>query len=130
MTGGVDWIWRVPNDQAKQLKAVSNITVLSAETMRVGFLQFDALGRTPGSVPLKDARVRQAISYAIDRKSMLDNLVGGGARIMNSACFIDQFGCTDKGVPRYDYDPASQETAGRRRIPQRLQDRDLCLSRA
>ncbi len=37
---------------------------------------------------------------------MLDNLVRGGARIMNSACFIDQFGCTDKGVPRYDYDPA------------------------
>ena len=25
---------------------------------------------------------------------------------MNSACFIEQFGCTDKGVPRYDYDPA------------------------
>ena len=106
MTGGVDWIWRVPKDQIKQLKAVPNISVLSAETMRVGFLQFDALGRTPSAVPLKDVRVRQAISYAIDRKSMLDNLVGGGARIMHSACFIDQFGCTDKGVPRYDYDPA------------------------
>jgi peptide/nickel transport system substrate-binding protein len=24
---------------------------------------------------------------------------------MNSACFIDQFGCTDKGVPRYEYNP-------------------------
>lgn len=105
MTGGVDWIWRVPKDQADQLKAVPNVTVLSAETMRVGFLQFDSLGRTPAAEPLKDARVREAISYAVDRKSMLDNLVGGGARIMNSACFIDQFGCTDKGVPRYGYDP-------------------------
>jgi peptide/nickel transport system substrate-binding protein len=106
MTGGVDWIWRVPQDQAKQLKSAPNITVLSAETMRVGFLQFDALGRTPGAVPFKDVRVRQAVSYAIDRKAMIDNLVGGGARIMHSACFIDQFGCTDKGVPRYDYNPA------------------------
>jgi peptide/nickel transport system substrate-binding protein len=106
MTGGVDWIWRVPKDQATQLKSAPNITVLSAETMRVGFLQFDALGRTPGAVPFKDPRVRQAVSYAIDRKAMIDNLVGGGARIMNSACFIEQLGCTDKGVPRYDYNPA------------------------
>jgi peptide/nickel transport system substrate-binding protein len=106
MTGGVDWIWRVPKDQAQQLKTVPNLAVLSAETMRVGFLQFDSLGRTPGAEPLKDVRVRQAIAHAIDRKSMLDNLVGGGARIMNSACFIDQFGCTDKGVPTYDYNPA------------------------
>jgi peptide/nickel transport system substrate-binding protein len=106
MTGGVDWIWRVPKDQATQLKSAPNISVLAAETMRVGFLQFDALGRTPGAVPFKDARVRQAVSYAIDRKAMIDNLVGGGARIMHSACFIDQFGCTDKGVPHYDYNPA------------------------
>jgi peptide/nickel transport system substrate-binding protein len=106
MTGGVDWIWRVPKDQAAQLKTVPNISVLSAETMRVGFLQFDTLGRTPEAAPLKDVRVRQAISHAIDRKSMLDNLVGGGARIMNTACFIDQFGCTDKGAPTYAYDPA------------------------
>jgi peptide/nickel transport system substrate-binding protein len=106
MTGGVDWIWRVPKDQATQLKSAPNITVLSAETMRVGFLQFDALGRTPGAVPFKDPRVRQAVSYAIDRKAMIDNLAGSGARIMHSACFIDQFGCTDKGVPRYEYNPA------------------------
>jgi len=106
MIGGVDWIWRVPNDQAKQLKTVPNISVLSAETMRVGFLQFDSLGRTPGAEPFKDVRVRQAIAHAIDRKSMLTNLVGDGARIMNAACFIDQFGCTDKGIPTYDYNPA------------------------
>ncbi|MDE1567531.1 ABC transporter substrate-binding protein [Aquabacter sediminis] len=106
MTGGLDWIWRVQADQAKQLGAVPNITVLAAETMRVGFLQLDSQGRTPGAEPLKDPRVRQAIAYAIDRKAMVDNLVRGGARVMNSACFIDQFGCTDKGVPRYDYDPA------------------------
>lgn len=106
MTGGVDWIWRVQADQAKQLESVPNLKVLAAETMRVGFLQLDARGQSPGAAPLKDVRVRQAIAYAIDRKAMLDNLVRGGARIMNSACFIDQFGCTDKGVPRYDYDPA------------------------
>ncbi|MGY2052359.1 ABC transporter substrate-binding protein [Methylobacterium sp. JK268] len=106
VTGGIDWIWRIPSDQAEQLKSAPGVTVLSAETMRVGFLQFDVLGRAQANSPLKDPRVRQAISYAIDRKAMVDNLVRGGARVMNSACFIDQFGCTDAGVPRYRYDPA------------------------
>ena len=106
MTGGVDWIWRVPTDQAKQLESVPNVTVLAAETMRVGFLQFDAIGRSDSNTPLKNEKVRQAISHAIDRKAMVDNLVRGGARVMNSACFIDQTGCTDEGVPRYAYDPA------------------------
>ncbi len=105
ITGGVDWIWRVQADQAGQMSAVPNIDVLAAETMRVGFLQLDATGRSPGSAPLKDARVRQAISYAIDRNAIVDNLVRGGARVMHSACFIDQVGCTDDGVPRYDYNP-------------------------
>ncbi|UMY17946.1 ABC transporter substrate-binding protein [Methylobacterium organophilum] len=106
VTGGIDWIWRVPSDQAEQLKTSPGVTVLSAETMRVGFLQFDSLGRAQANSPLKDARVRQAIAYAIDRKAMVDNLVRGGARVMNSVCFIDQFGCTDQGMPRYGYDPA------------------------
>jgi len=106
MTGGVDWIWRVPADQAKQLEAVPNVSVLAAETMRVGFLQFDAAGRTDANSPMKNVKVRQAISLAIDRKAMVDNLVRGGARVMHSACFIDQVGCTDAGVPRYAYDPA------------------------
>ncbi|MGA7974408.1 MAG: ABC transporter substrate-binding protein [Pseudolabrys sp.] len=106
MAGDVDWVWRVPKDQAEQLKKVPNITVLQAESMRVGFLQFNALGQLPSAKPLKDVRVRQAISYAINRESMVKNLVGSTARIMNSACFIGQAACTDKGVMRYSYDPA------------------------
>lgn len=51
MTGGVDWIWRVPSDQADQLRAAPNITILNSETMRVGFLQFDTLGRAKENSP-------------------------------------------------------------------------------
>lgn len=105
MTGGVDWIWRVPKDQADQLKSMPNLTVLSAETMRVGFLQFDAAGRSDPNSPMKKEKVRQAIAYAIDRPAMVKNLVSGGSRVMNSACFIEQTGCTDEGVPRYEYNP-------------------------
>lgn len=106
MTGGVDWIWRVPVDQAKQLGKAPKITVLTGESMRVGFLQFDSIGASDPNSPLKDVRVRQAISYAIDRKAMVDNLVGTGSRIMNSACFIEQIACSDASVVKYEYNPA------------------------
>ena len=54
---------------------------------------------------MKKEKVRQAVAYAIDRQAMVKNLAGEGARVMHSACFIDQTGCTDDSVPRYEYNP-------------------------
>lgn len=104
MSGGVDWIWRVPPDQAKQLEAVPTLTVTSGETMRIGYLVFDATPETP-TPALKDARVRRALNMAIDREAIVKNLVGEGARVIDSACFPSQFGCTSEGVAHYSYDP-------------------------
>ena len=74
MTGGVDWIWRLPSDQADSLRSVPDVSVLSSETMRVAFLVFEMQGDDPAMKPLKDERVRKAISMSIDRKAMVDNL--------------------------------------------------------
>ncbi len=106
MTGGIDWIWRVPSDQADSLKAIPGISVLSSETMRVAFLIFEMQSDDPAIKPMKDERVRKAISMAIDRKAMVDNLVRGGSRVMNAACFIEQTACVQNTVAKYSYDPA------------------------
>ncbi len=37
---------------------------------------------------------------------MIKSLVGEGARVIHTVCFPSQFGCTDQGAARYDYDPA------------------------
>jgi len=103
LTGGLDWIWRVDKDQAGKLKQMPNLSVVSGETMRVGYVGMRT--ETDHNSPLKDLRVRRAIEHAINRKSMADNLVGGGSRVIYSACFPEQFGCT-QNVPKYDYDPA------------------------
>jgi peptide/nickel transport system substrate-binding protein len=55
--------------------------------------------------PLRDIRVRQAIAYAIDREAILASLVGPGARVPKSFCYVSQFGC-DQDVVQYGYDPA------------------------
>jgi peptide/nickel transport system substrate-binding protein len=51
-------------------------------------------------------RVRKAIAHAIDRESIVKNIVGAGSRVLHTQCFPSQFGCTDEGAPRYKYDPA------------------------
>lgn len=102
LAGGLDWIWRVPKDRAENLKKVPNISVVAGETMRIGYIGFDAAGRA-GKSPLQDLRVRKAIAHAIDRQAIVDNLVGGGSRVVHAACFPTQLGCTGD-VARYEYD--------------------------
>jgi peptide/nickel transport system substrate-binding protein len=105
MSGGADLIMSVPLDQAEQLKAVPSLQVVQGETMRIVFLHFNILPNTPAP-QLKDIRVRKAICHAIDRQTMVDQIVGKTARVLNTQCFPSQVGCTDEGAPRYNYDPA------------------------
>ncbi len=42
---------------------------------------------------------------AIDRAAIVKAIVGPGARIIDTACFPEQFGCTTEGVTHYPYDP-------------------------
>ncbi|CAM3675720.1 ABC transporter substrate-binding protein [Paracidovorax anthurii] len=106
MTGAIDWIWRVPADQAESLKAMPQLSVLSGETMRVGFMSINNAGSTPESAPFKDARVRQAVNYAINRKGFADSLVRGGSQPVYAPCFRTQVGCVTTKVVRYEYNPA------------------------
>lgn len=104
VTGGIDWIWGVPSENAKQLATMPNVTVKAAPTTRMSFLSLDAAGRS-GDTPIKDVRVRRAMAYAIDRKAIATELVGEGAEVLKSMCDPRQFGCATD-VPDYPYDPA------------------------
>jgi peptide/nickel transport system substrate-binding protein len=102
-SGRLDWMWRVPADQVDRLNAMPTINVLNASTMRIGYLQFDAVGKS-GDNPFTDRRVRQAVNHAIDRDAIVDNLVRGDSVVINAACHPAQFGCIDD-VTTYEYDP-------------------------
>jgi peptide/nickel transport system substrate-binding protein len=102
LSGGVEFVMNVRKDQADQVKSVPNLQVVSGETMRIAFLHFNAQ-EASAFAPLKDVRVRRALNHAIDRESMVKNLVGESARVIHTICFPSQFGCTDEGAPRYEY---------------------------
>lgn len=107
LTGGVDWIWRVTPDQARNLQRRRGLTLASGGTVRFHYLQMDAAGRsgTEGN-PMRDVRVRRAINHAIDRAGIVRNLVGEGSDVIHTACHPDQFGCVQDGVTRYEFNPA------------------------
>ncbi len=108
ITGGLDWIWMVPPDQAKKLASMPNIKVIAAETMRIGYLTMDAAGVTlkhgMNDDPFKKLKVRQAVNYAVNREAIAKNLVGGQSKPVYSACYPTQFGCT-QDVVKYKYNP-------------------------
>ena len=90
-------------DQAQRISAQGQFTVKNASTMRIGYLNFDAMGRHSEN-PMNDVRVRRAIAHAIDREGIVNALVGGESIVVHSLCFPSQFGCT-QDVPKYDYNP-------------------------
>jgi len=103
LTGGLDWIWDVPKDQAEQLESMGAVTVENAKTMRISYIAFDVNG-TSGDKHFMDKRVREAVAHAIDRAAITRNMVGPASVVIDAACHPDQFGCTDD-VPKWDYDP-------------------------
>ncbi|MEM6849166.1 MAG: ABC transporter substrate-binding protein, partial [Pseudomonadota bacterium] len=103
LTGGVDWIWDVPKDQAERLAERGGVQVENAKTMRVSYLTFDVGGRS-GQGYFSNPLVRKAVSHAIDRDAIARNLVGPASVVIHAACHPDQFPCTSD-VPQYDYDP-------------------------
>jgi peptide/nickel transport system substrate-binding protein len=101
LSGGLDLVWYVPPDQVENLRGVKGLSVTAGETMRVGYIYFDAAGRS-GNTPLKDVRVRKAIAYAIDRTQFAKTFFGTEARVLAAPCFPTQFGCF-QGAEKYDF---------------------------
>ncbi|MFK7965493.1 MAG: ABC transporter substrate-binding protein [Burkholderiaceae bacterium] len=107
-SGGLDWIFKVPADQAEKLTSLPNVAVQPASTMRIGYLTFDVAGKS-GKNPFQDVNVRRAVAHSIDRKAIAENIVRGGSQVINAACYPTQFGCTDK-VTAYDFDVAKAKS--------------------
>ena len=88
-----DWIWNMNPDQFDNVNKMPYLQAVRKESMRIGYLQIDAAGRTGPDNPLTNVKVRQAIWHAIDRQTFADKLVTGGSRVPPAPCFPSQFGC-------------------------------------
>ena len=103
MAGGVDVTADITTDLVEKLQKVPGVTAVQADTLRIYYIGFDAAGRT-GFKPTTDVRVRRAISHAVNRKSIVDNLMRGASRVIDTPCHPVQFGCEAKSAVTYGFD--------------------------
>jgi peptide/nickel transport system substrate-binding protein len=99
-TGRADLIRLLPPDEAIALRSNPRLAVLTAPTERVGYLSINALDG-----PTRDVRVRRAIAHAIDKQGLIDALLQGFGKPVNSVGTAPVFGYLPD-IAGYDYDPA------------------------
>src|ERR1035441_3157420 len=90
----------LPMDSLAVLATRPKLQVEDSPGTQIQYLSFNL--RDP---LLQDARVRQAIACAIDRKLIIDTLMGGHARTAESLLPESHWAYSGE-VARYDYDPA------------------------
>lgn len=110
LAGDVDFIESPPIQDIPRLQADARLKVVQGVTSRVIYLAMDqASAKAPGVTedipnPFKDKRVREAISLAIDRKVIVDRVMGGLAIPANQFLPEMMFG-HNKAIPAFDRNP-------------------------
>jgi len=73
---------------------------------RMSGTTFQYLGLNFADPRLRDPRVRRAIAHAIDRRALVDHLLGGSARAATGLLSPEHWAYT-RDVETYEYDPAT-----------------------
>lgn len=104
MTGAIDIVrsGSISPDQAGAIRGRAHVE--AADILRVWFIQMDSLGRS-GSDFFMDQRVRQAVAHAIPKEEIVDVLLSGYGRVIDTPCNPVQFGCNEAAAVHYDFNP-------------------------
>ena len=115
LSGDVDMIEGVPAADRDRIAAAPNLALAECDAFRIIYMQMDsardispgisdAQGAKLDRNPLKDARVRRAISAAINRPALVERLLGGQARAAGQYVPPDVAGAS-LNLPPPAYDP-------------------------
>ncbi|MBI5042538.1 MAG: ABC transporter substrate-binding protein [Nitrospirae bacterium] len=99
-TGEIDFIQNaIPPDLISSLSKDKNITILTGDGVNYSYLGFNLTDTV-----LKDKRVRKAIAYAIDRSSIINNLLAGLA-VPATGVLPKNNWAYEEDLIRYEYNP-------------------------
>jgi peptide/nickel transport system substrate-binding protein len=97
-SGQADLIERVDSDQIPTIKADANLDLLTVDSIEQKDLVFK--WQVP---PMNEVLVRQAIAYAIDRETIVKDIMGGYATVADSFVAPVAWGYAPaKGFPTFD----------------------------
>jgi peptide/nickel transport system substrate-binding protein len=103
LSGSVDLIDKVPTPDVARLRREPQVAVFAHEGNRTMFLVPDTAreaspfvtghdGQALPANPLRDVRVRRAISLAINRKALVERVLEGEGSVANQAAPVGMFG--------------------------------------
>lgn len=98
-TGNIDIMKRVEVAQAETVKDSSFLELKEVGTPTVFSLRFDT-----AKAPLDDVKVRQAINYAIDKETIISEILGGYGKPISTFQSDLSFG-NNPDLKPYPYDP-------------------------
>ncbi|MBP6019477.1 MAG: ABC transporter substrate-binding protein [Burkholderiaceae bacterium] len=103
LAGDVDVIEDPPTDDLAKLKQNTELYVQETPSVRIIYLALNqgqevppGMTGTDGKNPLADQRVRQALSLAIDRKAIVERVMGGAAQAAANLLAYPAFGTSEK----------------------------------
>lgn len=112
--GEAQLMWNNTEADIPEVEKIANVKLSSApqaggERMILNLTKPGDPGdnKTPHPI-LGDLKVRQAISYGIDRKTIIDKLLNGKALPGTSELNVDPYNCTDIKTWAYDVNKAKQ----------------------
>jgi peptide/nickel transport system substrate-binding protein len=100
LTGGIQVYVGAQPDQAAQIRAASDVELVSFEHREVAFIAWNA--RRPR---LSDARVRRALTMGIDRQKIVQSVLGGYGEVANSTVPPTHWAFDADATPDVSYDP-------------------------
>jgi peptide/nickel transport system substrate-binding protein len=106
-TGNLDMMGLTP-DQWEEAQADPGLTE-AMDFYRTPAFAYTYLGLNNKDRRLADKRVRQAISYAIDKQEILEGVLGGYGQLANGP-FQPKMWAYNKNVAPYPYDPAKAKS--------------------
>lgn len=98
-TGAIDIMRRLEVSQVASLKGKSDLSVMTVDSPTVNTIRFDVSKK-----PLDNPKVREAIAYGMDMDLIIETVLGGNGKRVNSFQSQMSFGY-DKELPLRKYDP-------------------------
>lgn len=106
--GDIDSVSAIPVTQLAAVQSKENLNVVLAPGPLYEYLGFNFKGENfPGNVSLfTGEKTRQAIAYALNRQGMVDNILKGTGKLMNSPFLPGSWADPGEAAVNYSYDGA------------------------
>ena len=106
-SGEVDVIDSITPDATDQIAGLSGVAIDRADGVRLNQLFYNF--RKPPNSPMADAKVRRALTYAIDGTSLVENVMQKSATASRGVIPLSLDGAIETGEYAYDPDRAKSE---------------------